>query len=69
MLDYIEAALALRVIDAADVDQAPEATLRIVAKKLERGDKLLVIDLNGELAKHHLARDKSGSKAICKISA
>ncbi len=50
MIDDIEALLALRVIDAANVDETAEAALRIVAQESEDLDDVLTRDPDGELA-------------------
>ena len=69
MIDHVEAALALGVVDAANVDQATEAAIWIVAQKLKNRNKLLAVDLDAELAKGHLRGQDRGAEAICEISA
>ena len=69
MIDDVESSLALGIVDAANVDQAAEAAGRIVAQEFDRGEKLLALDLDGELAKRHAPAGQRGPEAICKISA
>jgi hypothetical protein len=69
MIDHVEAALALRVVDAANVDQATETAIGIVAEEFERGDDVLALDLDGKLAERNLGGEETRPEAIFEISA
>ena len=63
VIDHIEALLALGVIDAANVDQAAEAALRIVAQEFDDvGTIARAIDLDGQLAKRDLGGKNAGPR-------
>jgi hypothetical protein len=65
VINDVEALLALRIIDAANVDETAEAAFGIVAEECEDLDDILTLHPNGEFAMSDIKAKQLRPQPVC----